>query len=85
MIGEYSVRRLRAGEILFRELDRKEFLYRVQSGALYLSDTQSVAVTFVFPGDLVGLGFLEHHTELALAVGDVANACREMGKKNWLL
>ena len=28
-----------------------------------------------FPGDLVGLGFLEHHTELALAVGDAFIEC----------
>ena len=30
---------------------------------------------FAFPGDLVGLGFLEHHTGLASAVGDVATEC----------
>ena len=29
---EYPVARLRAGEILFREMDRKIFLYRVHSG-----------------------------------------------------
>ena len=71
----YPLRRLRAGEVLFREMDRKEFLYRVHSGALCLTNSQSAAVEFAFPRDLLGLGFLEDHTELATAVVDTTIEC----------
>ena len=72
---EYPLRRLRAGAIAFREMDRKAFLYRVHSGALCLTSSQSAAVAFAFPGDLVGLGFLEDHSELATAVVDTTIEC----------
>ena len=72
---EYPVKRVKAGAIAFRELDRKIFVYRVHSGALCLTNSQNGAVAFAFPGDLVGLGFLEDHTELATAVVDTTIEC----------
>ena len=72
---EYPVRRVKAGAIAFREMDRKIFVYRVHSGALCLTNSQNAAVAFAFPGDLVGLGFLEHHTEVATAVVDTTVEC----------
>ena len=56
---EYPVKRVKAGAIAFREMDRKIFVYRVHSGALCLTNSQSAAVAFAFPGDFVGLGFFD--------------------------
>jgi CRP-like cAMP-binding protein len=72
---EYPVKRVKAGAIAFREMDRKIFVYRVHSGALCLTNSQSAAVAFAFPEDFVGLGFLEHHTEVATAVVDTTIEC----------
>jgi CRP-like cAMP-binding protein len=72
---QYPVKRVKAGAIAFREMDRKIFVYRVHSGALCLTNSQSAAVAFAFPEDFVGLGFLEHHTEVATAVVDTTIEC----------
>ena len=81
MVSEYPVRRLVPDEFLFRQSDPKKFLYRVQSGALCLYVTQReiddtrAAIEFAFPGDLVGLGFLDAHTSWALATTETCVEC----------
>jgi CRP/FNR family transcriptional regulator len=66
-----EIRTLSAGEVLFREGDARSHVYRVETGALclYRSLTgggQDV-LEFAFPGDLVGLGYLDSHVSAAQA------------------
>ena len=85
MASEYPVRRLVPDEFLFRQDDRKLFLYRVQSGTLCLYVTQRkvddtrAAIEFAFPGDLVGLGFLDAHTCWAMATTETCVECLPRG------
>lgn len=63
-----------ANAFLFRAGDPRTHLYRVESGAICLyetrrTDRQSV-IEFLFPGDYVGLGFLEKHHLSARALLD---------------
>jgi CRP/FNR family transcriptional regulator len=58
-------RTLGANEFLFRRGEPRTHIFRLNSGAICLyesrqSDRQSV-IEFVFPGNYVGLGFLEKH------------------------
>ncbi len=73
------VRRLDSGEVLFRAGDRKSGLYRVESGALCLYQPHSGehrgVVEFAFAGDWLGLGYLEHHTRSARAIGETQVTC----------
>ncbi len=68
-----------ANAFLFRAGDLRTHLYRVESGAICLyetrrSDRQSV-IEFLFPGDYVGLGFLEKHHLSARALLDSTVTC----------
>jgi len=62
---------LAAGEMLFREGDPRSYFYRVETGAICLyrslPDGSQDVVEFVFPGDLVGLGYLDSHVCTAQA------------------
>lgn len=61
-----------AGQALFREGDRRTFAYRIESGSvrqlLRHDDGRVEVIGFAFPGELVGLGFLERHATSAEAV-----------------
>jgi CRP/FNR family transcriptional regulator len=50
----------------------KTYLYRVESGVICLYDPRwngdKAHVDFIFPGDLVGLGFLQSHMLTARAL-----------------
>src|SRR5262245_37946022 len=74
---------LAMGEVLFRPGDAKTHFYRVESGAVcvYQSPWQGnrATVEFCFPGDLVGLGFLERHTSTARAAVDTVVTCLPLG------
>jgi CRP/FNR family transcriptional regulator, anaerobic regulatory protein len=63
---EAGVRTLRANELLFGLGDPKTNFYAVKSGALVIYEPRShgerAIIEFAFPGDLVGLGFLQTHT-----------------------
>lgn len=65
-------RRLDRGEFLFREGDSKSAIYRLETGILCVTarraDGPPDVVEMIFPGSLVGLGFLEHHIDSAMAV-----------------
>jgi len=59
------VRNLEADELLFGMGDAKTHLYRVEAGAICVYivrwDGKPEIVEHAFPGDLVGMGFLERH------------------------
>jgi len=62
---------LAPGEVLFREGEPRAHVFRVESGALCLyrssPDGSNKVVEFAFPGDLVGLGYLESQVACAQA------------------
>jgi CRP/FNR family transcriptional regulator len=67
-----------ATEWLFRTGEAKTYLYRVNSGAVCLYEqkgAQPVGIGFAFPGDLVGLGFLDTHASCARAVTETEVTC----------
>jgi len=70
---------LAAGEILFREGDPRRFVYRVETGALCLyrsrPDGGQDVVEFAFPGDLVGIGYLDSHVAAAQATMITSLSC----------
>jgi CRP/FNR family transcriptional regulator len=74
-----GTRTLAAGEILFQEGDARTHVYRVESGALCLyrslSDGSRDVLEFAFPGDLVGLGYLDSHVSAAQATMITSLSC----------
>ena len=68
---------LAPNEFLFRAGQVKAGFYRVNSGAvcLYQQNRVEHPVDFAFPGDLVGLGFLETHACCARAVNKTEVTC----------
>jgi CRP/FNR family transcriptional regulator len=69
-----ALQKVAANAFLFRAGDPRTHLFRVESGAICLyetrrTDRQSV-IEFLFPGDYVGLGFLEKHHLSARALLD---------------
>src|SRR5262245_2244297 len=70
---------LRPGQTLFREGDARSHVYRVERGALCLyknrpDGTQDI-FEFAFPGDLVGLGYLDSHVCGAQAAMETSLVC----------
>lgn len=70
--SELPTRDLAQDEYLFREGDLKGHVYRVESGALCVTARGEHGapelIEIAYPGDLVGLGFLDHHIESAAAL-----------------
>jgi len=70
---------LRPGETLFREGDTRSHVYRVEQGALCLfksrADGTQDIFEFAFPGDLVGLGYLDSHVSGAQAAVATSLIC----------
>jgi CRP/FNR family transcriptional regulator, anaerobic regulatory protein len=64
-----------ATEWMFRTGEAKTYLYRVNSGAICLYEQKGVSIGFAFPGDLVGLGFLDMHASCARAVTETEVTC----------
>jgi CRP/FNR family transcriptional regulator len=60
-----ELQRLAPGEMLFRTGEARTHLYRVETGALclyrMLADGIKDVHEFAFPGDLVGIGYLDTH------------------------
>lgn len=77
--ADSSRRTLAAGEILFREGDPRSHIYRVERGSVCLfkqrADGKRDVIEFAFPGDLVGLGYLDNHVAGAQATMDTALTC----------
>ncbi|MDH4982836.1 Crp/Fnr family transcriptional regulator [Hyphomicrobium sp. D-2] len=60
-----EVRRLAKGEVLFRAGDLRTHVFRVEEGAICIftsgADGTADVIEFAFPGDIVGLGYLDRH------------------------
>ena len=71
-VDDLPARVLGQDEYLFREGDPKRHVYRVEQGALCVTARGARGapelVGLAYPGDLVGLGFLDTHIESAAAV-----------------
>lgn len=67
-----SLRTLACNDFLFKTGETKTNLFRIETGALCVYRTRwdgSVdVIEFAFPGDLVGMGFLDHHACSARAM-----------------
>jgi CRP/FNR family transcriptional regulator len=72
-------RTLAAGEILFREGEARSHVYRVEKGSICLfkarADGSQDVIEFAFPGDLVGLGYLDSHVSAAQATMETSLSC----------
>jgi CRP/FNR family transcriptional regulator, anaerobic regulatory protein len=72
-------RSLAAKEVLFRAGDVRTSFYRVETGAICLHEPrwhdQPSIIDFAFPGDFVGLGFLETQSCSASAVCECQVSC----------
>jgi CRP/FNR family transcriptional regulator, anaerobic regulatory protein len=77
--GDYELLTLRPGQALFREGDARSHVYRVERGALCLyknrPDGSQDIFEFAFPGDLVGLGYLDSHVCGAQAAMETSLVC----------
>ncbi len=78
-LGGADTRTLAAGEILFQEGDARSHVFRVETGALCLfrslPDGTRDVLEFAFPGDLVGLGYLDSHVAAAQATMVTSLSC----------
>lgn len=74
-----ELRTLSPGEVLFHEGDPRSHVFRVESGVLCLykrrADGTQDVLEFAFPGDLVGLGYLESHVTGAQATVETSLSC----------
>jgi CRP/FNR family transcriptional regulator, anaerobic regulatory protein len=74
-----DIRTLAAGEILFREGEPRSHVYCVETGALCLyrslPDGSQDVLEFAFPGDLIGLGYLDSHVSAAQATMGTTLRC----------
>jgi len=72
-------RTLAAGEMLFREGEPRRHVYRVEKGAVCVfkqhADGTRNILEFAFPGDLVGLGYLDQHVSHAQATMESSLTC----------
>jgi CRP/FNR family transcriptional regulator, anaerobic regulatory protein len=77
--GGPILRVLGPNEQLFRTGEVKSCIYRVERGAVATYERQwngsGEAIDFAFPGDLVGLGFLEFHTSCARTLVESELTC----------
>jgi CRP/FNR family transcriptional regulator len=68
-----------ANAFLFRAGDPRTHLFKVESGAICLYETRRTdrpsVIEFLFPGDYLGLGFLEKHQLCARALLDSTLTC----------
>lgn len=74
-----ETRTLAAGEILFQEGDPRRHVYRVETGTLCLyrslPDGSQDVLEFAFPGDIVGIGYLDSHAAAAQATMITSLSC----------
>ena len=78
-VAANDLRALAAGEVLFRQGDLRSHVYRVETGAIclykYRPDGTQDVIEFAFPGDLVGLGYLDSHVSGAQATMETQLSC----------
>ena len=79
IIADAPVCTLSTGEPLFREGDRRAHLYRISAGVICVYrtriDRSHDVIEFVFPGDVLGLGYLDHHINWARALVETRVQC----------
>ena len=79
VVRPMSVKNLAPNEILFQVGDPRACLYRVESGSLAIYEPRlngsHAVIDFAFPGDLLGLGFLNNQTHTARAMVETKVAC----------
>jgi len=72
-------RLLSTGEVVFRQGDARDHVYRIEKGTvcLYREDAQGIreAIEYASPGDYVGLGYLDHHVYSAVATSEAVLSC----------
>jgi CRP/FNR family transcriptional regulator len=77
--ADNGFRTLAAGEMLFREGEARSHVYRVEKGSICLfkqrADGSQDVIEFAFPGDLVGLGYLDNHVSGAQATMETSLRC----------
>ena len=77
--ADAPMRALACNEILFKAGDAKTGLYVIEAGAICLYTTRwdggRDVIEYAFPGDLVGLGFLETHACTARAAVETRVRC----------
>jgi CRP/FNR family transcriptional regulator len=87
-LDDAAVRVLASNELLFSLGDPKTHFYAVQSGALAVYELRwnghRAIIEFAFPGDLVGLGFLQTHTCSARATVDTCVQCLPLSAQDHL-
>ena len=78
-LGQASLRRVEAKELLFAEGDEITHVYRIETGAIalfrVLADGRRQVMGFGYPGDLIGLGMEEEHEMNAQAVKPTRVRC----------
>ena len=83
-----GVKALASNELLFGIGDPKIHFYAVKSGALVVYepryDGHRAIIEFAFPGDLVGLGFLQTHSCSARATVDTCVQCLPLSAQDHL-
>jgi len=66
-------------EVLFKEGDVRDHVYRIESGTLCVYEPQwngqRAVIEFALPGDFVGFGYLRSHTRTARATTQVRVTC----------
>ena len=83
-----GVKALASNELLFGIGDPKTHFYAVESGALVVYEPRwnghRAIIEFAFPGDLVGLGFLQTHTCSARATMETCVQCLHLSAQDHL-
>jgi CRP/FNR family transcriptional regulator len=83
------VRTLSIGEILFREGDRKAHLLQISAGIVCVYQPRmgrsDEVIEFVFPGDVLGLGYLEHQIYWARALVQTQIKCLPLESLNYIV
>lgn len=83
-----TVRTLAINELLFGMGEAKTCIYLVKTGALAVYEPRwncnRSVIEFAFPGDLVGLGFLEMHTYSARATMETCVQCLPLSAQDLL-
>jgi CRP/FNR family transcriptional regulator len=83
-----GVRSLASNELLFGIGDPKIHFYAVKSGGLAIYEPRwnghRAIIEFAFPGDLVGLGFLQTHTCSARATVETSVQCLPLSAQDHL-
>jgi CRP/FNR family transcriptional regulator len=87
-LEDAAVRALASNELLFGIGEPKTHFYAVKSGALAVYEPRwnghRAIIEFAFPGDLVGLGFLQTHTCSARATVETRVHCLPLSAQDHL-